>query len=345
MKMYKKTPWKRTKNIIITLIISILLIGLFSLFDYQVFAKELLMDKKIIEEAIELGSNWLIKQQKSDGSWPIVTKDSNSSLVATGLYGLSTIKKIFNLEWENEDFSEILQEKKLKAIHFLLSQQNPRGYWEPSSSIPWNRIEVTTTSLIGLVTSGYQGDEIEIGMNWLITQQEKNGSWTDDCWDTIWATYLFLENGYSPDNPIVQKACDWLIADQKEKGYWKTNLSHLKGFRSLWTTQPALFTLAKTGYYHNSISKGLEYLKKKQNRSGSFGHWDASKTGMALYVFSSLDQYPALMAEYQECADKAVKWFLRKQRSKGTWPGGFHPFDIVDTSFALWGLTKYLSSQ
>jgi hypothetical protein len=41
------------------------------------------------------------------------------------------------------------------------------------------------------------------------------------------------------------------------------------------------------------------------------------------------------MDEYTECAHKAVEWFLRKQRSKGTWPGGFHPFDIVDTSFAL----------
>lgn len=344
MNMYKKTLWNRNKNIIITLIISILLIGLFSLFDYQVFAKKVLIDKNKIEEAIELGSNWLINQQKSDGSWPIVTKDSNSSLVATGLYGLKTIEEIFNLEWENEDFSELLQDKKLKAINFLLSQQNARGYWESVSSIPWNRIEASATSLIGLVTAGYQGDEIEKGMDWLIDQQEKNGSWSNDCWDTIWVTYLLLENGYSFDNPIVQKSCNWLVEDQKEKGYWKTSLSHLKGFGALWTTQPALFTLTKTGHYQESISKGLEYLKKKQNRSGSFGHWDASKTGMALYVFASLDQYPELKDEYQKCADKAVKWFLRKQRSKGTWPGGFHPFDIVDTSFALWGLTKYLSN-
>jgi len=343
MNTYIRKICYQNKNIIITLLLSILLIALSSLFAYQVFAKELPIDQDKIKDAIELGSKWLIDQQRSDGSWPIITKDSNSSLVATGLYGLKTIEEVLNLEWE-KDFSELLQEKKLKAIHFLLSQQNPQGYWEPVSSIPWNRIEASATSLIGLVTAGYQGVEIERGINWLIEQQEKNGSWSNDCWDTIWVTYLLLENGYSPDNPMVQKSCNWLVEDQKEKGYWKTNLSHLKSFGSLWTTQPALFTLAKTGYYHESISKGLEYLEKKQNSSGSFGHWDASKTGMSLYVFSDLAQYQELKDEYHECADKAVKWFLKKQRSKGTWPGGFHPFDIVDTSFALWGLTEYLSN-
>jgi len=296
-----------------------------------------------IEEAIHRGATWLLQQQRSDGSWPIVTKDSHPSLVATGLYGLKTIEILLTIPKEDKEFNQLMYQQQELAISFLLAHQNPRGYWPVLGKIPWNEVEVTTAVLLGLTSAHYQGKEIEKAWQWLINQQEENGSWNNDCWDTIWATNLLLDQYYPTEEEVIQKACNWLIRDQKSKGYWKTNLPHLKVFGSLWTTQPALFTLAKTGNYQETIIKGLSYLKKEQNRSGSFGRWDASKTGLALYTFTSLEQYPSLMAEYRECAHKAVGWFLLKQHDKGTWPGGFHPFDIVDTSFALWGLTKFLT--
>ena len=103
-----------------------------------------------------------------------------------------------------------------------------------------------------------------------------------------------------------------------------------------------IFTLAQTGRHQNTIIKGLKYLKNKQNKNGSFGRKDASKTGLALLAFTSLSKYPGLTEEYQLAAQKAVQWFLSNQRRSGTWPGGFHPFDIIDTAFSIWGLNKYL---
>jgi prenyltransferase beta subunit len=99
-----------------------------------------------------------------------------------------------------------------------------------------------------------------------------------------------------------------------------------------------IFTLAQTGKHQNTIVKGLKYLKNKQNKNGSFGRKDASKTGLALLAFTSLSQYPGLTEEYRPSAERAVQWFLSNQRRSGTWPGGFHPFNIIDTAFSIWGL-------
>ncbi len=337
-------------------------------------------EQESIKEAIILATDWLLSKQRSDGSWPIITKDKNPSLVSTGLYGLGTINKLIyarQLDLD-EDFLDQLLLSRERAIHFILSSQKNEGSWKSLSFIPWNEVEVTTTALSGLISCFTNSDysdyphtqsetqvqaqkqiqiqpsiqpptqtqiltQIQKGMNWLLQQQKENGSWSDDCWDTIWALNLFLDYGYTPDDPVVKKAGSWLIEDQRNSGSWKTDLSHLDQFGTLWTTQPAIFTLAKTGQYQDGISKGLKYLKKEQNRSGSFGHSDAAKTGMALVAFCSLDKYPDLREEYKDCVEEAVEWFLEKQKSKGTWPGGFHPFDIVDTSLALWGLIEYLN--
>ena len=93
---------------------------------------------------------------------------------------------------------------------------------------------------------------------------------------------------------------------------------------------------------NKTIIKGLKYLNKKQNKNGSFGRKDASKTGLALLAFSSLSKYPDLIEEYKPSAERAVQWFLSNQRRNGTWPGGFHPFDVIDTAFSIWGINKFL---
>lgn len=85
-------------------------------------------------------------------------------------------------------------------------------------------------------------------------------------------------------------------------------------------------------------------MKKKQNNNGSFGRQDVSKTGLALLAFSSLYKYPNLNKEYRSSAERTVKWFLSNQQQNGTWPGGFHPFNVIDTAFSIWGLNKFLET-
>ncbi|GAG37454.1 unnamed protein product, partial [marine sediment metagenome] len=166
--------------------------------------------------------------------------------------------------------------------------------------------------------------------------------WNDDCWDTCWALYLLLYSGCQISNPVIKSASLWLVNDQRDDGSWKTNLPNLKRFEPLWTTPPVIFTLAQTGQHQNTIMKGLKYLKNEQNKNGSFGRKDASKTGLALLAFTSLSKYPGLTEEHGPSAERAVQWFLSNQRRSGTWPGGFHPFNVIDTAFSIWGLNKFL---
>ena len=305
-----------------------LIMSLIILFVTAATAKEEEITRENILNKISLASQWLTEQQRPDGSWPIVTQDQQSSVVATGLFGLGTL-------------SLPIPDTK-NALSFLLAHQHHEGYWEATSSFSWNKVEATTAALYGLICAGYKGEALEKGMDWLIKNQNTNGSWNDDCWDTCWALYLLFYNNYLASDPVIKSASLWLVNDQRDDGSWKTNLPNLKQFEPLWTTPPVIFTLAQTGKHQNTIVKGLKYLENEQNNNGSFGRKDASKTGLALLAFTSLSKYSGLTEEYKPSAESAVKWFLSNQRRSGTWPGGFHPFDIIDTAFSIWGLNKFL---
>jgi squalene cyclase len=294
-------------------------------------AKEEEITGENILSKISLATQWLTEQQRPDGSWPIVTQDKRSSVVATGLFGLGTFNQ-----------TSLSSPNIKNTLSFLLTHQHEEGYWEATSSFSWNKVEATTAALYGLISVSYEEKALEKGMEWLIKNQKANGSWNDDCWDTCWALYLLLYNNYQATNSIIKSASLWLINDQRDDGSWKTNLPNLKQFEPLWTTPPVIFALAQTGQHQNIIIKGLKYLKNKQNKNGSFGRRDASKTGLALLAFTSLSKYPGLTEEYRPSAERAVKWFLLNQRRSGTWPGGFHPFDVIDTAFSIWGLNKFL---
>lgn len=321
-------------RLILLFFIMIMILGLISS-SATLFAaaKEEEITRENILSKISLATQWLAKQQRPDGSWPIVTQDKRSSVVATGLFGLGTFCQT--------SFSASTPNIK-DALSFLLAHQYNEGYWEATSSFNWNKVEATTAALYGLISAGYEGKALEKGMNWLIKNQKANGSWNDDCWDTCWALYLLLYSGYQTSNPVIRSASLWLANDQRDDGSWKTNLPNLKQFEPLWTTPPVIFTLAQTGQHREIIIKALKYLKNQQNKNGSFGHQDASKTGLALLAFSSLSKYPDLIEEYRPLAERAVQWFLSNQRKNGTWPGGFHPFNIIDTAFSIWGLNKFL---
>ena len=77
------------------------------------------INREIILNKLSLATQWLTEQQRPDGSWPIVTQDKHSSVVATGLFG-------FGMPFSTPDIK--------KALSFLLTHQHNEGYWEDTSS-------------------------------------------------------------------------------------------------------------------------------------------------------------------------------------------------------------------
>lgn len=158
-------------------------------------AKEEEITKEIILDKISLATQWLTEQQRSDGSWPIVTQDKRSSVVATGLFGLGTFNQ-----------TSLSAPNIKKALSFLLAHQDNEGYWEATSSFTWNKVEATTAALYGLISTGNEGRAVEKGINWLIKNQNTNGSWNNDCWDTSWALYLLFCCDYQASDTIIKSA-------------------------------------------------------------------------------------------------------------------------------------------
>ena len=90
---------------------------------------------------------------------------------------------------------------------------------------------------------------------------------------------------------------------------------------------------------------GIIHIKNKKMSLVTFGviHLQklATHPDKLKRIFERVD---ALIKEYKPLAERAVQWFLSKQRRSGTWPGGFHPFNIIDTAFSIWGLNKFLEN-
>lgn len=79
--MYQKTFFchKFIMIMILELIMSLIILSVTA-----AAAKEQEITRENILSKISLATQWLIKQQRPDGSWPIVTQDRRSSVVATG---------------------------------------------------------------------------------------------------------------------------------------------------------------------------------------------------------------------------------------------------------------------
>jgi len=103
-------------------------------------AKEQEITEENILSKISLATQWLTEQQRPDGSWPIVTQDKRSSVVATGLFGLGTFNQ-----------TTLSSPNMKNSLSFLLAHQHNEGYWKATSSFNWNKVEATTAALYGLI--------------------------------------------------------------------------------------------------------------------------------------------------------------------------------------------------
>ncbi len=164
----------------------------------------------------------------------------------------------------------------------MLSLQNHDGSWGTFPEVLENppyctcyrpvhikSVDVTIHVLQSLLKSGIdiKHPQIQKALWWLAYQQRWDGSWKStwyigNCYATSQALELLTEYDLWPK--ARQKARNWLISAQNEKGSWPIGSAGECGL--------VIASLLKNGESPNSASiiKGLDYLTSLQQPDGSF---------------------------------------------------------------------------
>lgn len=227
---------------------------------------------------VDDGKNYLIDMQNEDGGWGwsiYVNSDIDDTAFAT----IALIDAGVSKE------SDIIN----KSIVFLLSMQDPSGGWRTfsTSSIPDAdplSVDVTFRVIIALINSGMDvnSTEIQKGIDWLLQQQNEDGTWTGRWWvsevhSTSYVIQALLVADIPPTTPELQKAIDWLKTNQNIDGGWgPENISTAED------TSMAIYTLLKSKDSPSSprIQKGIHWLVSNQNSDGS---WSPSGVGLVRF--------------------------------------------------------------
>ncbi len=215
---------------------------------------------------------------------------------------------------------------------------------------------------------------IEDGINWLVSNQQLDGSWTDDAntieRDTSQAVRVLKDfavaqqnyqsglawlAGVVPDNADylakkietlavsgqdVLALVQQLLAIQNSDGGWG------KG-KDYWSnpadTALALKALSYGGYSDQQIiSKAIGYLKSQQNPDGGWGSED--KGGMVQETSNVLSAFNAYRTSYQleDAISLGTSWLIAKQNPDGGF--GNSPSTVYDTANALLTLQELNAS-
>lgn len=215
---------------------------------------------------INNGTNYLTNMQMEDGSWGWTIHYpgdiDDTALVTSALIdaGISKDSDIIN-----------------KSISHLLVMQDSSGGWRTYSTTPVAdslSTDVTSRVIIALIKSGINPNSTEIqrGIDWLLQQQNENGTWTGlwfigEVYGTSYAVQALLAADISPTTPELHKSINGLKANQHLDGGWgPENMSTTED------TSLAICALLESGESpcSQTIQKGISWLVTNQNSDGSW---------------------------------------------------------------------------
>lgn len=188
-----------------------------------------------------------------------------------------------------------------RASQWLVSQQCDDGGWAAFEPLRWKLpgrdalakigfLEAPSADVTGHVLEGLAGngeadtEAARRGIQWLRDNQRADGSWPG--W---WACYHLhgtsaaitglTSCGVPGTDPVVRRACEWIIAHQQEDGGWGEDIRALRdpawlgrGESNPSQTSWALIALIAAGHADSEpVRAGLDWLLRTQR---SDGDWD-----------------------------------------------------------------------
>lgn len=197
-----------------------------------------------IEQAIELGVDWLIGMQSASGGWGAFDKDNNKQILTKvpfcdfgeALDPPSVDVTAHVLEGFGKLGMQAGHPSVARALAFIRREQEPNGAWFGRWGV--NYIYGTGAVLPALEAIGEDMSQPYIGRacDWLRAQQQANGGWGESCASymdpqaigrgtatasqTAWALIGLIAADRPEDREAIRRGCRFL-ADRQAHGTWE----------------------------------------------------------------------------------------------------------------------------
>ena len=196
-----------------------------------------------IEEAIQLGVDWLIGMQCKGGGWGAFDKDNNQKILAKIPFcdfGEALDPPSADVTAHViEAFCKLGIDRRhptmVRALAYLKREQEPNGPWFGRWGV--NYVYGTGAVLPALAAIGEDMSQPYIGRacDWLVAQQQDSGGWGESCSSymdpsaagrgvatasqTAWAVMALLAANRPKDRDAIERGCLFLI-DNQRLGTW-----------------------------------------------------------------------------------------------------------------------------
>ncbi len=288
---------------------------------------------------IERGIEWLRKTRNPDGG---CREALNLNVWDTAL-SIIALTEVHSTNEKTTALGVEQMEKVKSAAPWLVEHQNADGGWAFSglsdSSLP-SDADDTALGTLALIRSHavearslrpYE-DAIHRGVEWLKTQQGRDGSWSTyqpgqgdvGCVSitahAIEALLAFgkLDLADKPDmTREMQRGINWLRRQIHRDGYWRD----LWLAKDTYGTACAITALVKTGLRDTpEVSRGVEWLEHSQNADGGWGEDMFGNSMTSTMEQTAWSTYALLQVDPENsAAQNGIRFLLKHQREDGSW--------------------------
>lgn len=281
-----------------------------------------------LERSLELGKQFIVNNQKEEGSWEDYNNNAGLSNVWIAGYVLSQISEHMKLFDDN-----IIKEK---CVTFL--KVSKKNLWHLSDK--W-LLEDADSSTFALLALKENSEDIEESLKEWKKYQQKDGGiatyiepkalvkalndskivdvsgWTQAhvCVSSA-ALYLLAKTGDRSE--VFLKLKSFLLHNQQTNGLWDSYWWTSSLYSTSFVIQSA--AILNDQSFSEAVKKCFSSIVAMQNTDGSFG--DEFNREMPFYtalVVKAMCASPEYYFNYTDVVEKAVNWLLQNQYEDGSW--------------------------
>jgi len=307
------------------------------------------------------GVAYLHKTVRADGSWP-VNRDLEFSATTFVTMGL-------------QDSGYSGDDRLLSTLAWIRSGQwripfpptgCPAGAWAWSVESGWPNTDDTSNALVSLAAFDCDGSDptVAAGIRWLVSMQNRNGSWSCFCRDNHVAldapcavisshavTALHLAAGMTVKDRPIERAVRWFGKAQRPDG----SIPCLWYRGSTAGTARVLDVLGLLGLGQVETARRCRsWLLCKQNADGGWGDGEGAPSSVEETAWA----LSALLGAGTSATDAgpacAAAWLIAHQQKEGLWEPTvlgvyfldlWYSDDLLASGYALQALGRYRAAQ